>query len=40
MYYLSSKNKGTYQLPIVSKADLRLCFHLCKKLFSHDWAQI
>ena len=31
LYYLYSKNKGADQLRIYCAADLRLCFHICKK---------
>ena len=31
LYYLCSKNKGADQLRGYRKADLRLCFHICKK---------
>ena len=30
LYYLSSENKGADQLRGYRKADLRLCFHICK----------
>ena len=32
MYYLCSENKGADQLRGYREADLRLCFHICKKL--------
>ena len=32
MYYPSSENKGNDQLRGYRKADLRLCFHLCRLL--------
>ena len=32
MYYLSSENKGADQLRGYRKADLRLCFRLCRLL--------
>ena len=38
LYYLCSKNKGADQLPLC-EADLRLCFRICKKSFSHDMTQ-
>ena len=31
LYYLCSENKGADQLRGYSTADLRLCFHICKK---------
>ena len=31
MYYLHGENKGTDQLRSYREADLRLCFHICKK---------
>ena len=31
LYYLCSKNQGTDQLRGYCQADLRLCFHICKK---------
>ena len=31
MYYPYSENKGADQLPGYREADLRLCFHICKK---------
>ena len=31
MYYLCSENKGADQLRAYREADLRLCFHICKK---------
>ena len=40
MYYLCSENKGTDQLSGYCEADLRLCFRICKKRFSHDAAHI
>ena len=38
MYYLCSENKGADQLRDYREADLRLCFRICKKRFSHDEA--
>ena len=32
LYYLFSENKGADQLRGHRKADLRLCFHICKML--------
>ena len=40
MYYLCSKNKGPDQLCGYREADLRLCFRICKKQFSHDAAHL
>ena len=37
---MRSKNKGADQLRGYREADLRLCFHICKKLFSHDEAHL
>ena len=31
LYYLCSENKGADQLRSYRKADLRLCFRICKK---------
>ena len=39
MCYPCSENKGADQLCGYRKADLRLCFLICKKGFSHDAAQ-
>ena len=36
LYYLFGKNKGADQLRDYSAADLCLCFHICKSMFSHD----
>ena len=36
LYYLCSENKGADQLRSYCAADLRLCFRICKKRFSHD----
>ena len=38
MYYLCSENKGADQLRGYCPADLRPCFRLCKKRFSHGVA--
>ena len=38
MFYLCSENKGADQLRGYREADLRLCFRICKKPFSHDEA--
>ena len=38
LYYLCSENKGADQLRGYREADLRLCFHNAKHLFSHDAA--
>ena len=40
MYYLCSENKGADQLCGYHTADLLLCFHICKKLVSHDAAHM
>ena len=40
LYYLCSENKGAVQMRDFRAADLRLCFRICKKRFSHDAAQI
>ena len=40
LYYLFSENKGADQLRSYRKADLLLCFRICKKRFSHDAAHI
>ena len=40
MYYLRSENKGADQLRGNREADLRLCFRICKKRFSHDAAHL
>ena len=40
MYYPRSENKGADQLRGYRKADLRLCFRICKKPFSHDVAHL
>ena len=40
LYCLCSENKGTDQLHGYRTADLRLCFHICKKQISYDAAQI
>ena len=39
MYYPCSENKGADQLGAYRTADLRLCFHICKKRFSCGVAQ-
>ena len=39
LYYPCSKNKGADQLRGYRKADLRLCFRICK-MFSHNEAHI
>ena len=31
LYYLCGENKGADQLRCYREADLRLCFHMCKK---------
>ena len=38
--YLCNENKGADQLRVYRKADLRLCFRICKHQFSHDVAHI
>ena len=38
LYYLCSENKGADQLRGDREADLRLCFRICKHLFSYDVA--
>ena len=40
LYYPSSENKGADQLRGYREADLRLCFRLCRLLFSHEAAHI
>ena len=40
MYFPSSENKGTDQLRAYHKADLRLCFHICRLLFFYGVAHI
>ena len=40
LYCLCSENKGADQLRGYREADLRLCFRICKKRFSHDEAHI
>ena len=40
MYYLRSENKGAGQLRGYREADQRLCFRICKTLYSHDAAQM
>ena len=40
LYYPCSENKGADQLRGYREADLRLCFRICKVLFSHDAAQL
>ena len=40
LYYLCSENKGADQPRGYREADLRLCFRICKKPFSHDEAQM
>ena len=40
LYHLCSENKGADQLRGFREADLRLCFRICKRLVSHDAAQI
>ena len=37
-YYPCSENKGADQLRGYREADLRLCFRICKKRFSHNEA--
>ena len=38
MYYPCSENKGADQICSYCKADLRLCFHLCR-LFVFPWGR-
>ena len=38
MLYLCSENKGAEQLCGYCRADLRLCFRICKNRFSHNAA--
>ena len=38
MHYLCSENKGADQLRGYREADLRLCFRICEKPFSHNAA--
>ena len=40
MYNLRGENKGADQLRGYREADLRLCFRICKTLFSHEAAHI
>ena len=40
LYYLCSENKGADRLRGYREADLRLCFRICKKRFSHDTAHL
>ena len=40
MYYICRENKGADQLRGYREADLRLCFRIYKKRFSHDAAHI
>ena len=40
LYYPSSENKGADQLRSNCEAELRLCFRLCRLLFSHVVAHI
>ena len=40
LYYPYSENKGADQLRSDCAADLRLCFRICKKRFSHNEAQL
>ena len=40
LYYPYCENKGADQLRGYREADLRLCFRICKKWFSHDAAHI
>ena len=40
LYYLCSENKGADQLRGYREADLRLCFRICKRWFSHDAAHM
>ena len=40
LYYPCSENKGADQLRGYREADLRLCFRICKKRFSHNEAHI
>ena len=39
-YYLCSENIGGGQLCGYREADLRLCFRICKRRFSHDAAHL
>ena len=39
-YYPCSENKGADQLHGYREANLRLCFRICKKRFSHGAAPI
>ena len=39
VYYSCSENKGADQLHCYREADLRLCFRICRLLFSHKAAQ-
>ena len=40
LYYQYSKNKGADQLRSYCAADLRLCFRICKRRFSHNAAHL
>ena len=40
LYYLGSENKDADQLCSHCAADLRFCFRICKKRFSHDAAHL
>ena len=40
LYYLCSENKGTDQLRGYHEADLRLCFRIFKRWFSHEAAHM
>ena len=40
LYYPYSENKGADQLCGYREADLRLCFRICKKPYSHNEAHL
>ena len=40
LYYMCNKNKGADQLRSYCKADMRLCFRICKLLISQEVAHI
>ena len=40
LFSLCSEHRGADQQRSYCASDLRLCFHLCRKQFSHDAAQM
>ena len=40
LYYLCIENKGADQLRGYREAHLRICFRICKMLYSHDAAHV